>query len=193
MNVGGGSQESSSQSTSRVGLRGTRYEGEAADQTVGQGRQLSRISDTLINPTLERDPQSYFNFGASMLPGGKYGLGLNADKAVEEFGTMMHGKASGDYGARGFLSPENRGAITGSAIQKSLPFLIPQIQQMQMAQFMAPQSLMQTAKTSADFWNRALGAQSDASSSSSGWNFGFGVGGSTDGKGGGSGLGMFMV
>lgn len=163
-----GYNQSESEAKSRTGLRGTAYEGEAASQAAGQGRHLSTLTDKFME-----SPQSMYQFGRNMLPEGKYGVGQYADRASEQMMDYALDNSSADYGSRGFVSPENRTAIAGSAMQNVLPQLIPQMQQMQMAQFMAPQNLMQAAKTSADYWNRALGAQSDASSSS----FGFQVAG----------------
>lgn len=165
MNFGGTS--SGSEARSRVGLRGTAYEDEAANQAVGQGRHLSSLTNRFME-----SPQAMYQFGRSMLPEGKYGVGQYADRAVEQMTDYALNKSSADYGSRGFVSPENRGAIAGSAMQNVMPQLIPYMQQAQMAQFMAPQNLIQSAKTSADYWSRALGAQSDASSSSFGFNFG---------------------
>jgi hypothetical protein len=113
-------------------------------------------------------PQAMYDFGRTMLPSGRFGLGEAADTAVAELGRHLFGQASAAGAFRGQLTPENQTAVIGAALQNALPFLIPQIQQYQTTQFLAPMSLMQLAKTSADYWNRALGAQSDASS------FGFG-------------------
>jgi hypothetical protein len=71
--------------------------------------------------------------------------------------------------------------VIGSAISNSLPYLIPQMQNFQAMQFMAPQNLMNTAKASADYWNRALGAQSDSSASAFGFNFSGGGGATPSG------------
>ena len=165
MNFGGSS--GSSEARSSVGLRGTQYEGEAASQAVGQGRYLSNLTNQFME-----SPQAMFQFGRSMLPEGRYGVGLYADKGVESLFDYAFAGKSGEAASRGMLAPENRSAIVGSTMQNIMPQLIPFMQQAQMAQFMAPQNLIQAAKTSADYWNRALGAQSDASSSNFGFNFG---------------------
>jgi hypothetical protein len=157
---------SGSEAQSRSGLRGTTYEQPAAKQAYGQGMLMSNLNRQLFS-----NPGATMNLGRQMLPGGKYGLGENADAGVEAFGDYQFGQASSNSATRGQLNPENMSAVIGSSIQNMLPFLIPQLQQTQYAQFAAPQSLMQSAKTSADYWSRALGAQSDASSSS--FNFGF--------------------
>lgn len=170
-------QSSQNQSQSLTGLRGTEYGGNAARQANDQGMLMSGLNQATVGASLTQSPDAMFRFGQAALPGGQYGLGENADRGVEALGQYMHGIASGDYGARGFLSPENRAAVTGSAMQRVLPQLIPQQQQFQLAQFMAPQNMMSMANTSADFWNRALGAQSTASGSGSGFGFGFNVGG----------------
>lgn len=170
-------QSSQQQSSSRTGLRGTQYAGNAATQANEQGMLMSGLNQATVGASLTQSPDAMFRFGQQALPGGKYGLGENADSGVEALGQYMHGIASGDYGQRGFLSPENRGAVTGSAMQRVLPQLVPQQQQFQLAQFMAPQNMMNMAKTSADYWNRALGAQSDASGSGSGFGFGVSMGG----------------
>jgi hypothetical protein len=120
-----------------------------------------------------QDPSNWMNFGRRMLPGGKFGMGENADAGVGEYGNMMFNNASANSAFKGQTSPENMSNVIGSAVTNSLPFLIPQMQQFQQMQFMAPQSLMGTARASADYWNRALGAQSDSSSYND--SFGFGV------------------
>lgn len=181
MNFGMGSQDSSSQQ--RSGLRGTPYEDEAAQNIAAGGRQLTNFSNQMM-----ASPQAMLNYGKQMLPGGKYGLGENSDAAVEQLGNYQFNKASADSSTRGQLSPNNMSNVIGSSIQNSLPFLIPQIQAFQTQQFMAPQGLYAMAKSSADYWNRALGAQAD--SSYSGFNFNGGVGGSKDNVG--SGIGMFI-
>lgn len=162
-----GTSQQSAQSKSVTGLRGTGYEGQAAEQAYKQGMNLSNLSNTLTS-----SPDAMMNYGRLMLPGGKFGFGENADAGVEQYGNLMFNKASGSGAARGQNSPEAMNSIIGSAITNSLPFLIPQLQATQYAQFKAPQDLMQTAKVSADYWSRVLGGQSDASSSGSGFQFG---------------------
>lgn len=155
------------------GLRGTQYEGRAADQSYGQGMKMSGLVNQMF-----KSPGATMNLGKEMMGSGKYGLGENADQGVEALGDYQFGQASGNSATRGQVNPENMSAVIGSSMQNMLPFLIPQMQQHQYAQFAAPQSLLQSAKTSADYWNRALGAQSDASSNS----FGFGAQGQVSGK-----------
>jgi hypothetical protein len=108
------------------------------------------------------------NMGRQMLGSGKYGLGENADAGVEALGQYQFGQASKNGASRGQVNPENQSAIISSSMQNMLPFLIPQMQEHQYAQFQAPQSLMGNARTAADYWNRTLGSQSDAKSSSMG-------------------------
>ena len=111
--------------------------------------------------------------GADLLPAGKYGIGSNTDPAVENFGQYMFGNASGAAGARGQLSPEQLGGITGSAVMNSAPTLLPLIQQWQLSQFQAPVSLNQaavnTAQAPAANWASLLGAQATSSGSSLGF------------------------
>jgi hypothetical protein len=161
----GGYQESESQSQTRTGLRGTPYEGQAAEQAFKQGMLMSDFTNRMFS-----SPDALLGFGQQMLPGGRYGLGAPTDTAVEQLGRMMFSNASAGGAFRGQLSPENQTAVIGAAMQNMLPYLIPQIQQFQTAQFLAPQSLFNLARTSADYWNRALGAQSDTSSQSFGFN-----------------------
>lgn len=174
--LGGSYNESESNFKSNQGLRGTKYEDNAAQQSNDQGMLLSKLSNKLTS-----SPGAMMSMGKKMMPGGKYGLGENADQGVEALGDYQFGKASGNSATRGQVNPENMSAVIGSSMQNMLPFLIPQLQQQQYQQFQAPQSLMQTAKTSADYWNRALGAQSDASSSSFGFGMNAQVGGSLPG------------
>lgn len=161
----GGYEQSESQSQTRTGLRGTQYEGQAAEQAFNQGMLMSDFTNRMF-----ASPGALLGFGQQMLPGGKYGLGIPSDAAVERLGRIMFSNASAGGAFRGQLSPENQTAVIGAAMQNMLPYLIPQIQQFQAAQFLAPQSLFNLARTSADYWNRALGAQSDTSSQSFGFN-----------------------
>lgn len=162
--------DSQQQSSSRTGLRGTGYQGNAEQQTNEQGMQLSNFANQMAS-----SPGAMMGFGKQMIDGGKYGLGANADSGVEQYGADMFNKYSASGASKGQMSPENQSGVIGSAIQNSLGTLIPQQQAMQLAQFNAPMNLLNTARTSADFWNRALGAQSDASGSSN--SFGFSVAG----------------
>jgi len=162
---GGGMNTSESQAKALSGLRGTPYEGNAAAQANSQGMLMSNLNKKLFS-----SPGAMMDFGKLMMPGGKYGLGENSDMGVEALGDYQFGKASGNSATRGQVNPENMSAVIGSSMQNMLPFLIPQLQQHQYAQFAAPMSLMQSAKTSADYWSRALGSQSDQSSSSFGFN-----------------------
>lgn len=170
-------QSSEQRSNSVIGLRGTEYGANAARQANDQGMLMSGLNQATVGASLTQNPQAMFNFGQAALPGGKYGVGSNADSGVEALGQYMHGIASGDYGSRGFLSPENRAAVTGSAMQRVLPQLVPLQQQFQLAQFMAPQNMMNMAKTSADYWRNAFGGQSEGSGSSDGFGFGISAGG----------------
>lgn len=169
--------ESESQSRTRTGFRGTEYEDEAATLGFRSGKNLTDFGKRLM------DPQTYRMLGEQYLPGGKYGLGSNADKAVGEYGNMMFGKASANSAFQGQVTPENMSSVIGSAITNSLPYLIPQIQQYQLAQYRAPQDMFSMAKQVADYWSRSLGAESDSSSSGSGFGFGiYSSGGGTSGS-----------
>lgn len=173
--------EQESQSQTRTGLRGTVHQDAAADQAFAGGMKLTNFADSMMS-----QPKAQLALGQAMMPGGKYGLGESADTAVEKYGNFMFGKQSASGASRGMMSPENMSGVIGSAVTNALPFLIPQIQQFQQAQFMAPQSMFGFAKSAADYWNKALGAQSD--SSSSGSSYGAGISwptGSTGGTGGG--------
>jgi hypothetical protein len=141
----------------------------------GEGQKLSAMSSRLGTP------QGWRSAAEEMMPTGRYGFGANTDKAVEGYGDMMFGKQSANFAARGMNAPENMSGVIGSAISNSLPYLIPQMQNFQAMQFMAPQNLMNTAKASADYWNRALGAQSDSSASAFGFNFSGGGGATPSG------------
>ena len=167
--IGGGSSKSSQQSTSKQesGLRGTAYEDNAAKQANDEGMRMSNLNTQLFS-----SPGATMDMGKQMYAGGKYGLGETADQGVEALGRYQFGLSSGESATRGQLRPENQSAVIGSSIQNMLPFLIPQMQQTQQNQFMAPQTLMASAKNSADYWNRALGAQGESQStgSSSAWN-----------------------
>lgn len=162
--------ESESQAQSRTGLRGTAYEGGAASNAFQAGTNYQNLFNQFMTSPFQFAGQT----GSQMLPSGKFGLGSNADSAVSEMMTQLHGLSSADMGSRGFLHPENRANVIGSAITRALPTLIPQIQQWQTQQFQAPLSLYafagEQARGVGDLWGRLLGAQSDASSSAFNFN-----------------------
>lgn len=190
MNYSSGKQ----QSTAFSGLRGTQYQGTAEDQGVAAGQRLTSEANALLaNPQMFRGQT-----GQQLLPGGRYGLGSNSDAAVDELSRQMFSRTSANTAGRGFVSPENQGMVAGSAMQSVLPQLIPQAQQWQLQQFQAPMQLGQyalsVAKQPADYWNQALGAQSQSSGSQFGFGFNPSQAGSTGGSsGGGSGMGMFLA
>lgn len=161
--------ESESESRTRTGLRGTAYQNQAVDEAYYRGQDLNKLGASLMTP------QGWRSTAEQLMPTGRFGMGANADQAVQEYGNMMFGRASANSATRGQVNPENMSAVIGSSITNSLPYLIPQIQQFQAQQFMAPTSLFSTAKGVADYWNRSLGAESDSSSSA--YNFGMSGGG----------------
>jgi hypothetical protein len=169
---GSNATRQAAQSEGASGLRGTAYEGQAAASGYGAGQQMSGVLNRAFNRVHE-SPEQYYEFGKQLLPGGRYGLGSNADSGVNEYGRDMFSRTSADMGSRGFVSPEAQGGVIGSAIQRSLPSLIPQQQAFQLAQFQAPQNLVQTAGSAADYWARLLGSRQTGSStgSSNGFNF----------------------
>ena len=163
---GGGSySQSKSRASQESGLRGTAYEGNAAKQANDQGM----IGSNLVNQ-LSQSPGSMMNYGRQAMPSGHYGLGENVDQGVEALGNYQFGQASKDSATRGQVNPENMSGVIGSSIQNMLPFLIPQMQQHQYQQFMAPQSMAHLANQSADYWNRALGAKGSSKSDAFGFN-----------------------
>ena len=154
--------QSESRSEAYSGLRGTQYEGPAADEAFQAGRRLTQEGErTFADPMRFRGqtgaellPGGRFGLGAGtdpftenygrtifgrtgveLLPSGRYGLGANADPAVEQFGKYLFGNTSASMAARGRLSPENQAGVVGSAITNALPSLIPGIQQWQQAQY----------------------------------------------------------
>lgn len=153
------------------GLRGTPYFDDATRNSYASGQNLTDIATKASKDMTQYNGQT----GSQLLPGGQYGLGSNADAAVQQFGKYMFGQASGSAGARGQLSPENLAGVTGSAVSQSLPTLMPYIQQWQLAQFQAPQGLNQAAisaaQAPANYWASTLGVQQQNQQS----NFGFGV------------------
>lgn len=161
--ISGGHQSSESQQ--RSGLLGSAYDGPATAQAYGRGVLMNKITDELAS-----SPGATMNMGRQMLGSGKYGLGENADAGVEALGNYQFGQQSKNLSLRGQNTPENMSSVVGSSIQNMLPFLIPQMQQHQYAQFQAPQSLLSSARAAADYWSRSLGSQ--GSSNSSGFNFG---------------------
>ena len=126
--------QSESDARSASGLRGTAYQNQAAEQSYNAASNYQNVANEF-----QRDP---FHFqgktGAELLPGGRYGLGSNADAGVEEMINYANSLSSADVGSRGFLHPENRANVVGSAVTRALPGLIPQLQQWQMNQFQAP-------------------------------------------------------
>lgn len=156
--VMGGFGVSKSESEQASGLRGSEFEGPAQHQAYNAGVGMSNLSNQLLS-----SPGSMLNYGRQMIPGGQYGLGENVDRGVEALGNYQFGQASKSGAMRGQIRPENITGILGSAIQNSLPFLIPQLQQHQYAQFQAPQGLMQTARGASDYWASVLGGKGNAS------------------------------
>ena len=184
---------SDQQSNAYSGLRGTKYQDAAADSNMAAGGVLTNQANELLS-----NPQQFRGqTGQQLLPGGRYGLGSNSDMAVDELGKQMFSRTSANTAGRGFVSPENQSMVAGSAMQSVLPQLIPQTQAWQQAQFQAPMQLgqyaMSVAKQPADFWNQALGAQSQSSGSSFGFGFDPSKLGSTTAGGGGTGMGMFLA
>jgi hypothetical protein len=161
---GFGYNQQKSKSSQQSGLRGTQYEGAAANQAYNQGMNATNFGNQMLSR-----PGAQLDYGQQMLPGGQYGLGQNVDRGVQALGDYSFGQASKSGAMRGQMSPENTQGVVGSAIQNMLPFLIPQLQNMQTQQFQAPQGLFNMAQQNADYWNRALGA----SGQSSGSGFGF--------------------
>lgn len=171
---GANRSQQASQSLAETGLRGTPYDNHSATQLYRTGMQLNNVVDQGLE-NVRQDPGQYFKFGQALLPGGRFGVGSNADAGVNEYGRNMFSQTSADMGSRGFVSPENQGGVIGSAIQRSLPQLIPQMMQFQQAQFQAPQSLFDAARLRADFWNQARGARQSSSGEGEGTGFNFGI------------------
>ncbi len=172
-NAQGSNQQAKQQTESFSGLAGTGYYRDAARNLYNAGQQVSNLSNQFIgNP--QTNPQNWMNTGRAILPGGRYGMGENAENAVAMLGQDLFSRGSGDAATRGQVTPENRNAVIGSALQNASISLIPQIQAFQQAQFLAPQTLQQAALSSADFWNRALGTRSRGQGTSSGSSYGFG-------------------
>ena len=165
-----GYSQSKQQSQSQSGLRGTAFQDQAAWQANNAGMNLQNVANQATSDMTKYQGQT----GAQLLPTGKYGIASNADPAMENYGRFMFGNASSSAGARGQLSPEQLGGITGSAVMNSAPTLLPLIQQWQLDQFQAPVSLnqaaVQTAQAPAQNWANLLGAQANASGSSFGFN-----------------------
>ena len=157
--------QSKSRASQETGLRGTPYAGNAAQQANDQGM----VGSNLVNQ-VSQSPVGMLNYGRQALPSGHYGLGENVDQGVEALGNYQFGQASKDSATRGQTSPENMSGVIGSSIQNMLPFLIPQLQQHQYQQFTAPQSMLNLATQSADYWNRALGSQGKSASDAFGFS-----------------------
>lgn len=163
-------QSQQQQQSSYSGLRGTPYSGGAAKSLYNSGRRLDTLGDRVFR-NVTTAPEQYYEYGKQLMPGGRYGMGANVDAGVNEYGRDMFSQTSADMGGRGFVSPENQGGVIGSAIQRSLPQLIPQMMDFQRQQFMAPQDLLNAARTGADFWNQAMGTQQTGSGSGRGYGF----------------------
>lgn len=169
----GGQQQAQQKTQSYSGLSGTSYFKPAAGSAYQASQQVSDLTNQFIG-NIRTNPQNWMNTGRAILPGGKYGLGENSENAVAMLGQDLFSRGSADAGARGQLSPENRNAVVGSALQNASIQLIPQMMAFQQAQFMAPQSLQQVAINNADLWARLLGTRSQGQGSSSGSSYGFG-------------------
>lgn len=155
-------------------MRGTPYDALSATQLYRSGTQLNNVVDQGVE-NLRQNPGQWYQFGSQLMPGGRYGVGVNADAGVNEYGRNMFSQTSADMGSRGFMSPENQGGVIGSAIQRSLPQLIPQMMAFQQQQFNAPMSLIEAARSRADFWNQARGARQTSSGEGEGTGFNFGI------------------
>lgn len=184
---GWGSYGQSKQSSNAgSGLVGVGLGEQGGTNVMQRGGILNETADRNAN-FVNGNGQTQYNTGTQsftgnqLLPGGQYGLGSNADAAMAQLGKQMFGYQSANLSARGMNSPENQSAVVGSAITNALPQVLPQIQSWQQAQFMAPLQLGQyalsNANTAADYWNRALGAQSQSSGNSFNFAGGGGVGG----------------
>lgn len=182
--------QSKQQADAYSGLRGTDAQDYSKEQTVQAGNVLTNQANQILQNPLQWRGMG----GAQLLPGGRYGLGSNADSAVDELGRQMFSRTSADMAGRGYVSPENQAGVAGSAMQSVLPQLIPNIQQWQQAQFQAPLSLgqyaMQVAGQPANFWNQTLGAQSQSKSNQ--FSFGFNPTEALGSNKAGSGMGMFL-
>ncbi len=177
MNYNQGKQQSDSYS----GLRGTPY----ADQTYQNYNQslqdLSGIAQRTRNPSMggglnAQGQTQYGGFsGSQMLPGGRFGLGSNADSGVNEMLSRVFGFQSANSAARGQIQPESFGNVAGSAVTRALPSLIPQIQAWQQAQFQAPMMVggydMGNAANVANAYGQATGQQSNMTGNQFGFGF----------------------
>lgn len=166
-----GFQKSSSKTQQFSGLRGTPYQGEAETRA----NRASQIGQGWTEQVL-RDPLRYRGQSAEMLnPMGRWGMGLNVDRAADEFATQVYGKASATGARMGRLTPEGSAAAAGDAITHALPMLIPNIQAFQQWQFEQPMSLNQYASALAnqnvDTQMAGLGSEGRGSSSGMGVQF----------------------
>ena len=167
-----------SEAKQESGLRGTQYFGEAAEGASSALRGLSELSAGINN-----NPYGSYRgmTGRDMFDPGKYGLGTDADKAVESMLGYSLNRMSASGAARGQLAPENTPGVAASATQNVLPQLIPQITQMAQWIYQLPemwkQSLFGYRSQLASSYAPFLGAQ--GSSNSSGFGFGAQVGGDT--------------
>lgn len=111
------------------------------------------------------------------------GLAPSAAPAVDSMVRLALNQSSGDYGARGYVSPENRAAVAGSAIQNTLPSMLPQIQSYAQYAQQFPFAKLAAAEGAVGPGISAAGGQGTSSADS----FGFGLSVANGSPGGGGG------
>lgn len=168
--AGAGFNQSSAESQQFSGLRGTQYQGAAE----GRANAASNISQNWTKGVMQ-NPMLFMGQNAEQLnPSGRFGLGFNADRGVEEMGKQMYGMASAQNAIRGRLTPEGANAAAGSAMTQALPQLIPQLMAYQQWQFQQPMGLNQyaanVANQNAQTQFQGLGSQYKGESNSFGFD-----------------------
>ena len=170
--------QQNSDSRQESGLRGTEW-----FPYTAKGAQQNLDASSSLTDEINGSPYGQFRgmTGKDMFDPGNYGMGRDADKAVESMLGYSLNRMSAQGAGRGQLSPENNPAVAASATQNVLPQLLPQITQMAQWIYQLPeqwkQSLFGYRSQLASSYAPYLGAQ--GSSSSNGFGFGAQVGGST--------------
>ena len=118
-----GMAKSQAQSQQASGFRGTGYEGEA----LARGNHASTLSNDWATQVRRSPSEFQGQTGRMLAPGGIYGMGEAADKAVGQFGVQAFNFASAQGANAGRLTPEGAAGVAGDAMTMILPQLIPQI------------------------------------------------------------------
>lgn len=141
MAAGYSQQSGSAQSQSNQGL----LPGDKGAVSAGARRTYEDFLPASLQAAADPGGLGYRSTADELLPVGRFGLAPDVDAAVGQGINQALSQMSGTYATRGFVSPESQGAIAGSAIQNTLPSLLPAIQQYRLQRAQLPTQLQQIA------------------------------------------------